>query len=590
MTEEELLEDYKLLYSKWTILIIIYTKAETKKGRLKKYIEKLLKIVEDRDEEIKGLNVQLQALSKGIKMMNSSTNILEEILVMGKNAKNNTGIGYKKGKTNNQKGEAKFVVAEEDDIGEPINAIVDEKVRDSSCVDAAYLLEYTVVPSATASMGKTIEPSNVYVNVGDVSIGVDNPEGITVNVSSVDDNITNASKQASVENFGKAVDPNVKDTVDGLKENPPIGADEGRPTVINTGNDTAKDENVTPSVRDTTMEDAAEPTVGKGDADTLNTEEMEILEDASQKKKKSKKRKHKKVVEEQVPPVDQPTVSNEWLPEQEQPGDEVVQDYDDEDIAAIISRRRKAKRKLKIIENRSKVGNKRIPKNVAAVSTGNVALNFEEEEAKWKFVASRRIAAERMLSEVTKKNTDMMDILADVGVRPKLVGEFICNMTYDIDEPESTHFQKVTLRNRTVEFCPSIINAYYGRANAGKTGAKLQLSEITKVLTGDAVDTWPDKGKISSSKLSVNIIEAQQPDILTVVDEEAPSPVFITISPKLLQGTHVANIPLRSIEMGSGSGAAQKSVLEARLRSLTEEDDPAIDPDASESEAEAFQE
>ncbi|GAA0139418.1 hypothetical protein LIER_35084 [Lithospermum erythrorhizon] len=98
MTEEELLEDYKLLYSKWTELTMIYTKAKTEKGRLKKEIEKLLKIVEDRDEEIKGLNVQL-------------TNILEEILVIGKNVGDTTGIGYKKGKTSNQKGEAKFVAA-----------------------------------------------------------------------------------------------------------------------------------------------------------------------------------------------------------------------------------------------------------------------------------------------------------------------------------------------------------------------------------------------------------------------------------------------------------------------------------------------
>ncbi|GAA0157036.1 hypothetical protein LIER_14387 [Lithospermum erythrorhizon] len=60
-----------------------------------------------------------------------------------------------------------------------------------------------------------------------------------------------------------------------------------------------------------------------------------------------------------------------------------------------------------------------------------------------------------------------------------------------------------------------------------------------------------------ASLLSI-IIEAQQPDILTATDEEALSPGFITINPK--------------------------------LQSLTGEDDPAIDPDASDSEAEVFQE
>ncbi|GAA0159518.1 hypothetical protein LIER_16272 [Lithospermum erythrorhizon] len=42
-------------------------------------------------------------------MMNPSTNILEEILVMGKNVGDSTVIGYKRGITNNQKGETKFM-------------------------------------------------------------------------------------------------------------------------------------------------------------------------------------------------------------------------------------------------------------------------------------------------------------------------------------------------------------------------------------------------------------------------------------------------------------------------------------------------
>ncbi|GAA0171802.1 hypothetical protein LIER_25754 [Lithospermum erythrorhizon] len=96
--------------------------------------------------------------------------------------------------------------------------------------------------------------------------------------------------------------------------------------------------------------------------------------------------------------------------------------------------RRKGKGKLKINENKNRVGINRIPKNVVHVPTENVALHLEEEEAEWKFVASRRIAAERMLSEVTKKNVDIMGILKDVGVMPtvetigpyypKLVREF----------------------------------------------------------------------------------------------------------------------------------------------------------------------
>ncbi|GAA0169308.1 hypothetical protein LIER_23826 [Lithospermum erythrorhizon] len=152
------------------------------------------------------------------------------------------------------------------------------------------------------------------MNIGDVGSGVNNPEEGSVNVSSFDD-----PEEGSV-NIGDAE------------------GDEGRPTVIDTDNDTEKDENVTLSVRDTAMEDVevmtsmdvpradrtsnvtkgredvipnvvdtgagvgnlpkekkrAEPTVGESATDTLNTEGVEILEAASQEKKKSKKRKHKR--------------------------------------------------------------------------------------------------------------------------------------------------------------------------------------------------------------------------------------------------------------------------------------------------------
>ncbi|GAA0139927.1 hypothetical protein LIER_35157 [Lithospermum erythrorhizon] len=88
---------------------------------------------------------------------------------------------------------------------------------------------------------------------------------------------------------------------------------------------------------------------------------------------------------------------------------------------------------------------------------------------------------------------------------------------------------------------------------------------------------------------------------------------FITISPKLMQGTHVADIPLVTIDTGGGSRSgiddtarvlrdeirhlegvihsslARKSVLEAPLRSLNGDVDPDVDPDVDGSGAEAPQ-
>ncbi|GAA0139416.1 hypothetical protein LIER_35083 [Lithospermum erythrorhizon] len=126
---------------------------------------------------------------------------------------------------------------EEDDIGEPIAPIVGEKVRDSSSVDAADLSEHPAAPSAADSIGKTVGPNSMSVNIGDVGSGIDNREKRSVNVSSADDNVTNAGKQPSVENLDEVVVPSVKNIVDKLKEK----VDKDKPIVIDT-------DNVTPSV------------------------------------------------------------------------------------------------------------------------------------------------------------------------------------------------------------------------------------------------------------------------------------------------------------------------------------------------------
>ncbi|GAA0163614.1 hypothetical protein LIER_19435 [Lithospermum erythrorhizon] len=161
----------------------------------------------------------------------------------------------------------------------------------------------------------------------------------------------------------------------------------------------------------------------------------------------------------------------------EQQGDnaeEAAQGSNEEAALAVFNRRRKGKGKLKLNENRTRMGNKRISKNVADVSIENVALNSKEEDAKWIFVASQRIAAQRMMFE--------------------LVREFICNMMEHIDDLINLNFQKVTLGNFTFEFSPSIMNGYFSRANGGETSYNLKFLEIIKVLTGGVVNTCPTKG------------------------------------------------------------------------------------------------
>ncbi|GAA0183743.1 hypothetical protein LIER_31101 [Lithospermum erythrorhizon] len=91
------------------------------------------------------------------------------------------------------------------------------------------------------------------------------------------------------------------------------------------------------------------------------------------------------VAEEQpdvIPPVRHTSVDDDWVPKQEPQVNDVDEDSDEEDVAAVMERRRKAKGKLGLNENRTRIGNRRIPKNVADVPTINVSLTSEEAMAR----------------------------------------------------------------------------------------------------------------------------------------------------------------------------------------------------------------
>ncbi|GAA0163832.1 hypothetical protein LIER_19606 [Lithospermum erythrorhizon] len=104
---------------------------------------------------------------------------------------------------------------------------------------------------------------------------------------------------------------------------------------------------------------------------------LDIPKDVDQEKKKSKKKKQMKGADDGG--ASEP---KKKLRKEEHATKRDRRAERKEDITAVIIKRRKVKGKLKINENKSKVGNKRIPKNVTDVSTENVVLNSEEEEVK----------------------------------------------------------------------------------------------------------------------------------------------------------------------------------------------------------------
>ncbi|GAA0149771.1 hypothetical protein LIER_08867 [Lithospermum erythrorhizon] len=90
LTEEELMANYQLLFDKWSKLTQVYTLGEIEKTVLKKKNEKLVKAVEEQKLEICILEDKLERMVRGINMMNSSTPILDEILMQGKRCGDNS--------------------------------------------------------------------------------------------------------------------------------------------------------------------------------------------------------------------------------------------------------------------------------------------------------------------------------------------------------------------------------------------------------------------------------------------------------------------------------------------------------------------
>ncbi|GAA0183518.1 hypothetical protein LIER_30914 [Lithospermum erythrorhizon] len=80
-------------------------------------------------------------------------------------------------------------------------------------------------------------------------------------------------------------------------------------------------------------------------------------------------------------------------------------------------RPRKNTLEIRINEERARVQNKRIPKNVPDVVTKGITFHAENGRARWNYVFQRRIAVEKKLSDKVKRNLMMMEIFAQADVK-----------------------------------------------------------------------------------------------------------------------------------------------------------------------------
>lgn len=101
--DEELAATYKLLYTKWEEFCLTVENQKKTISMFQKENEKLVSTITSLEEEVAFLNSKLDNMIKFMRMTNNSSNMLDEILEVGKMSRNLKGIGFesnvnKKGK------------------------------------------------------------------------------------------------------------------------------------------------------------------------------------------------------------------------------------------------------------------------------------------------------------------------------------------------------------------------------------------------------------------------------------------------------------------------------------------------------------
>ncbi|XP_058747177.1 uncharacterized protein LOC131620187 [Vicia villosa] len=129
------------------------------------------------------------------------------------------------------------------------------------------------------------------------------------------------------------------------------------------------------------------------------------------------------------------------------------------------------------------------------------------------FVYQKRLALERELALNVRHCKDIMELIEAVGLikivvhlskcYEMLVKEFIVNLFEECANKRSKEFRKVFVRGKCVNFSSTMINNILGRSDEGQPELKVFDNKVFQVITTNQVRSWPLKGKLSASKLSM---------------------------------------------------------------------------------------
>ncbi|XP_058777084.1 uncharacterized protein LOC131651435 [Vicia villosa] len=155
----------------------------------------------------------------------------------------------------------------------------------------------------------------------------------------------------------------------------------------------------------------------------------------------------------------------------------------------------------------------KLASSVPEVPIDNVSFHFAVSANRWKFVYQKRLALERELAQNARDCKDIMDLIEAAGLiktvvhlskcYEMLVKEFILDLSEDCADKRSKEFRKVFVRGKCVNFSSTVINNLLGRSDEAQPELEVFDNKVCQVITANQVRSWPLKGKLSASKLSM---------------------------------------------------------------------------------------
>ncbi|XP_050876128.1 uncharacterized protein LOC127079804 [Lathyrus oleraceus] len=227
--------------------------------------------------------------------------------------------------------------------------------------------------------------------------------------------------------------------------------------------------------------------------------------------------------------------------------------------------------------------------SVPEVPIDNISFHFASSVNRWKYVYQKRLALERELAQNVLDCKDIMGLIQEAGLMKTvtqfskcyemLVKEFIVNLSEECVDGKSKEFRKVYVRDKCVNFSPSVINKYLGRPDVAQpeleigaanwmptnhkstvvvmlgkfiyvvgTKAKFDYGSYIFDQTLKHAGSFSVKGPIAFPSLICGIVLNQFPNILTENDSVKKRDSHMSFNHKLFLGTHVPDIVMTTGE------------------------------------------